>query len=39
LHHLTVDVLRASFFGLKKFAAPGVDERGAAVSDVASDDD
>jgi len=26
LHHLTVDVLRASFFGLKKFAAPGVDE-------------
>jgi RNA-directed DNA polymerase len=26
LHHLTVDLLRASFFGLKKFAAPGVDE-------------
>ena len=26
LHHLTVDVLRASFFRLKKFAAPGVDE-------------
>src|SRR4029434_3903030 len=26
LHHLTIDVLRASFFGLKKFAAPGVDE-------------
>ena len=26
LHHLTVDVLRASFFGLKKSAAPGVDE-------------
>jgi RNA-directed DNA polymerase len=26
LHHLTVDVLRASFFGLKKFAAPGIDE-------------
>jgi RNA-directed DNA polymerase len=26
LHHLTVDVLRASFFDLKKFAAPGVDE-------------
>src|SRR6516164_39955 len=25
LHHLTVDVLRASFFGLKKFAARGVD--------------
>jgi RNA-directed DNA polymerase len=25
LHHLTVDVLRASFFGLKKSAAPGVD--------------
>src|SRR6202035_243773 len=24
--HLTVDVLRASFFGLKKSAAPGVDE-------------
>jgi len=27
LHHLTIDVLRASFFGLKKSAAPGVDER------------
>ena len=26
LHHLTIDVLRASFFGLKKSAAPGVDE-------------
>src|ERR1700726_2773926 len=26
LHHLTVDVLRASFFGLKKSSAPGVDE-------------
>ena len=26
LHHLTIDVLRASFFGLKKTAAPGVDE-------------
>src|SRR5215510_12699895 len=26
LHHLTVDVLRASFFGLKKFAAPGLEE-------------
>src|SRR6202051_1178896 len=26
LQHLTVDVLRASFFGLKKSAAPGVDE-------------
>ncbi len=26
LHHLTVDVLRASFFGLKRSAAPGVDE-------------
>jgi len=26
LHHLTVDVLRASFFGLKKSAAPGVAE-------------
>ena len=26
LHHLTVDVLRASFFGLKKCGAPGVDE-------------
>jgi RNA-directed DNA polymerase len=26
LHHLTVDVLRACFFGLKKTAAPGVDE-------------
>ena len=26
LHHLTIDVLRAGFFGLKKSAAPGVDE-------------
>ena len=26
LHHLNIDVLRASFFGLKKSAAPGVDE-------------
>src|SRR5499426_3422051 len=26
LHHINVDVLRASFFGLKKSAAPGVDE-------------
>src|SRR5215469_16704058 len=26
LHHLTVDVLRASFFGLERSAAPGVDE-------------
>lgn len=26
LHHLTVDVLRASFFVLKKFAAPGIEE-------------
>jgi RNA-directed DNA polymerase len=26
LHHLAVDVLRASFFGLKKSAAPGVEE-------------
>ena len=26
LHHLTIDILRASFFGLKKSAAPGVDE-------------
>src|ERR1700736_5296070 len=26
LHHLTVDVLRASFFGLKNWPAPGVDE-------------
>ena len=26
LHHLTIDVLRASFFGLKRSAAPGVDE-------------
>jgi RNA-directed DNA polymerase len=26
LHHLTIDVLRASFFSLKKSAAPGVDE-------------
>src|ERR1700690_3682099 len=27
LHHVNTDVLRASFFGLKKTAAPGVDER------------
>ena len=26
LHHISIDALRASFFGLKKFAAPGVDE-------------
>jgi RNA-directed DNA polymerase len=26
LHHINIDVLRASFFGLKKTAAPGVDE-------------
>ena len=26
LHHINVDVLRAGFFGLKKTAAPGVDE-------------
>jgi hypothetical protein len=26
LHHPAVEVLRASFFDLKKFAAPGVDE-------------
>src|SRR5271154_3768101 len=26
LHHIDIDVLRASFFGLKKTAAPGVDE-------------
>ena len=26
LHHVNIDVLRASFFGLKKTAAPGVDE-------------
>jgi RNA-directed DNA polymerase len=25
LHHISIDVLRASFFGLKKSAAPGVD--------------
>ena len=25
LHHVTVDVLRAAYFGLKKRAAPGVD--------------
>ena len=25
LHHISVDILRASFFGLKKSAAPGVD--------------
>ena len=27
LHHVSIEVLRASFFGLKKTAAPGVDER------------
>jgi len=26
LHHINIDVLRAGFFGLKKSAAPGVDE-------------
>src|SRR5580698_125582 len=26
LHHINIDVLRASFFGLKRTAAPGVDE-------------
>jgi RNA-directed DNA polymerase len=26
LHHIDIDVLRASFFGLKKSAAPGVDD-------------
>src|SRR5262245_18048207 len=26
LHHLTIDVLRASFFALKNSSAPGVDE-------------
>ncbi len=26
LHHVDIDVLRASFFGLKKTAAPGVDD-------------
>ena len=26
LHHLNIDVLRASYFGLKKTAAPGIDE-------------
>src|SRR5689334_24974604 len=26
LHHINIDGLRASFFGLKKFAAPCVDE-------------
>ena len=26
LHHISIDGLRASFFGLKKAAAPGVDE-------------
>jgi RNA-directed DNA polymerase len=25
-HHINIDVLRASFFGLKKTAAPGIDE-------------
>src|ERR1700688_638996 len=27
LHHVNIEVLRASFFGLKRTAAPGVDER------------
>jgi RNA-directed DNA polymerase len=27
LHHVNIEVLRAGFFGLKKAAAPGVDER------------
>src|SRR5215475_46747 len=27
LHHINIEVLRAGFFGLKKTAAPGVDER------------
>ena len=27
LHHVNIGVLRAGFFGLKKAAAPGVDER------------
>src|SRR4029434_1008565 len=27
LHHVNIETLRASFFGLKKTAAPGVDER------------
>src|SRR6478672_3168575 len=27
LHHVNIEVLRAGFFGLKKTAAPGVDER------------
>src|SRR6202166_4476931 len=27
LHHINIDVLRASFSALKKTAAPGVDER------------
>jgi RNA-directed DNA polymerase len=26
LHHINIDVLRASYFGLKKTAAPGIDE-------------
>jgi RNA-directed DNA polymerase len=26
LHHIDINTLRASFLGLKKFAAPGVDE-------------
>ena len=27
LHHVNIEILRAGFFGLKKTAAPGVDER------------
>ena len=43
LHHLSVDVLRAAFFALKRLAAPGVDAvtwdayeagRGAKLSDL-----
>ena len=32
LHHISVDVLRASFFGLKKSAAPGVEGRPAPTA-------
>jgi len=31
LHHITVDVLRAAFFALKKRAAPGIDASATAL--------
>ena len=34
LHHINIDVLRASFFGLKKTAAPGVDEESQRLEEI-----